>query len=747
MTEATQATLDLVDAERTHATTWFSSQGGVSREGDRCRVFIGGSLVGEFGPDDVGMRNILVVSLAADPHVHLGHLATAFAIGSETLRQLRRVHEREGLDALLARRHGGARHVKITDARRRKLEALFAQGVTIDGAIDRVGRRWGISRSAVGNAHAAWAQHAPTTPTEPTPPLAPPLPSQLPLAPRSESEGPTAPSTPSDETTAVASGESADDVPVGEPTPGARDESDRKGDPLPLAEPTAARHVQHAGAWLLLAMAAREGLYEEALARRAARVRADALRLALDALIVALGVGEPTVEGVRRLATPTAPVLLRTTRAPAATWVRRVLGRFAREGTSPFLHLAMAGRWMRAAAQGEADAAVFYVDNHLRPYTGQEVLRKGWRMQDKRAVPGASDFYVHDEDGRPVLRLHAPDNPPLTAVLSTAARFLRAALGPTQRILVAFDRGGAFPAQMEALRDEGFEFVTYERRPYTLLAASAFDGAVTLGDETFTYTDTRKNLGGGRGRVRRVAVRTPEAQQVNLLAVSSVPAEQLLAIMRGRWTQENAFKHGAARWGLNQLDGRTTVPYDPATVVPNPARRRLDRALRLVRAREGEARRQLADPTTPVSTRERAEADLAEAVAQQAELVAQRPMVPAQIALCDSEWADTLVKHDPAYKLLLDTVRITCANAESELAALVGAHLRKPAEAKRVLRNVFVAPADVAVSPSMLTVTLAPAGTRTERGAIAAMLDEVNDRCLALPGDRAGRHLRFQLQT
>lgn len=746
MREAAQATLGLVDAERTQQTTWFSSVGGVSREGDRRRVFVGGSLVGQFGPDDVGLRNVLVVSLAADPGVHLGHLANAFEITTETLRQLRRVHEREGLEALLARRHGGAHNVKITDARRRKLEALFAQDVTIDGAMARVGERWGVSRSAVGNAHATWARRTQTTPAEPTPTPSPTPPSQLPLTPRCESTETTATAAaPSDETTAP--DESADDAPDSEPTPGAMDESDRKGDPLPLAEPTSARHVQHAGAWLLLAMAAAEGLYEEAQGLRAERVRADALRLALDALIVALGTGEPTAEGVRRLATPTAPVLLRTTRAPSATWVRRVLGRFARQTTSTFLHLAMAGRWIRAAAQGEEAPAVFYVDNHLRSYTGREVLRKGWRMQDKRAVPGASDFYVHDEDGRPLLRLHAPDNPPLTDVLSPAARLLRGALGPTQKILLAFDRGGSFPVQMEALRDEGFEFVTYERRPYTLLAAGAFDHEVTLDEETFAYADTRKNLGGGRGRVRRVAVRTPEDHQVNLLAVSSLPAARLLAIMRGRWTQENAFKHGASRWGINQLDGRATAPYDPETVVPNPARRRLDRALRIARAREGEARRLLADPTTKSPKRERAEVDLAEAVAQQAELVAQRPEVPAQIALCDSELAETLVKHDPEYKLLLDTVRIACANVESELAAEVGAHLRKPAEAKRVLRNVFVAPGDVAVSPATLTVTLAPAGTRTELNAIAAMLEDVNERRLSLPGDRAGRHLRFQLQT
>ena len=741
MTEAGQATLELVDAERTLQTTWFSSVGCVYREGDRCQVFVGGSLIGEFGPDDVGLRNVLVVGLASDPRAHLGDLANAFQIGSETLRQLRKVYAAQGPEALLARRHGGAHNVKITEARRRKLEALFAQGVTIDGAMARVGSRWSVSRSAIGNVHAAWVQRAERS----TPPSATPSGPSTTAIPQLPFEAPSSPATPSSSDDAsVATTDAADAT---EPALGAMEESDDAGDPLPLAEPVSAAHVQHAGSWLLLAIVAAEGLHAEAAALRGERVRADALRLALDALIVALGIGEHTVEGARRLATPTAPVLLRATRAPSATWVRRALGRFARDAASTWLHLKMAGRWIREAAQGEESAAVFYVDNHLRHYTGQEALRMGWRMQDKRAVPGASDFYVHDEDGRPVLRLHAPDNPSLTEVLTPAAKLLRAALGKEQRIVLAFDRGGSFPAQMEALRDEGFEFVTYERRPYALLSPSAFEGRVTLDDETYAVHDTRKNLGGGRGRVRRIAVRTPDDRQVNLLAVSSLPAARLLEIMRGRWSQENAFKHGAERWGINELDGRATAPYDPATIVPNPARRRLDRALRLARAQEGDARRVLADPSTKGPRRERAETDLAEAVAQQTELVAQRPLMPSRVALSESELADTLVKHEPAYKLLIDTVRIACANAESELAALVGAHLRKPAEAKRVLRNVFVAPGDVVVSPGSVTVKLAPAGTRTELDAIAAILDDVNACRLSLPGDRAGRRVRFQLQT
>ena len=74
---------------------------------------------------------------------------------------------------------------------------------------------------------------------------------------------------------------------------------------------------------------------------------------------------------------------------------------------------------------------------------------------------------------------------------------------------------------------------------------------------------------------------------------------------------------------------------------------------------------------------------------------------------------------------MIYTVRIACANVESELAARVGAHLRKPTEAKRVLRNLFLAPGRVRVGTSTIAVDLAPATTTTEHDALSALLAEV----------------------
>jgi len=281
-------------------------------------------------------------------------------------------------------------------------------------------------------------------------------------------------------------------------------------------------------------------------------------------------------------------------------------------------------------------------------------------------------------------------------------------------------------------------------------ASTAFTERVQIEGEEYLLHESRlRNLGRGRGRVRRICVRTPEGRQINLLAVSKEPAWRLLEIMLGRWVQENGFKHGNERWGINQLDGRKVESYAPKTVIPNPARRRLDNALRLARNSEGEARRKLAHLEKSKSSRplrEKLESEIARAMAEQVELEALRPSVPKKIALCESEIAGDLVHHDSHYKTVLDTVRIACANAESDLAAVLAPHLAKPAEAKKALANLFAAPGSISVTNRAITVSLAPAGRKDELLAFCSLFDVVNLWKLTLPGDSQQRPLCFKTQ-
>ena len=95
-------------------------------------------------------------------------------------------------------------------------------------------------------------------------------------------------------------------------------------------------------------------------------------------------------------------------------------------------------------------------------------------------------------------------------------------------------------------------------------------------------------------------------------------------------------------------------------------------------------------------------------------------------------------------KTVLDTLRIACANVESDLAGKLAALLPRATEAKKTLANLFAAPGRIRVGLRTIAVDLAPAGTDLERTAFASFLDLVNREKLVLPGDDRRRRLRFR---
>ena len=612
-------------------------------------MFVGGLLLGRYSKEELGPRNVLLCLLSQDRAMHKGRLAEAFDVSVEMLRLLRQCWEREGLESVWRRRAGGSKE-KLTAQDKEQIEALFAAGVGVTEVQQRVGARLGVSLRSVERLRTAWRARQEKTPEKaPAAPLLVPARGDLggedaaavsaieEAAPTSEAVAPV------QEVMALledAAASAAAQTPPSEALAAREQAPAQTPAPLPAGEapcdeaaPVAsAAQVQHVGTWLLLCMVHALGLYGEAW-RLAQRVfPTQVLRVALDAFVMAVALGQRCVEGVRRLCTPSAPLLLRTPQAPSASWVRWRLSQFAQQQRGASWLMAMAGRYIRragATAAEQQEPAVFYIDNHLRPYRGKHTVRKGWRMQDKRAVPGCSDYYVHDEEGRPLWRINVPEHSPLTDWLLPLARRLREALGPDQRLLLCFDRAGAHPEQMAALRTEGVEFVTYERKPYPTLPSSAFGPPLRLREETVRLCEApRKNLRKGRGRVRRISVLFSNGKQINLLAVSTQPPLWLLQVMVGRWCQENSFKYAGERWGQDQLDGRRVEPYPDKALIPNPARRRLEAALRLSRAREGQALRMLASLGPSDPRRADLERDLQEARAVLEQLLALRPSVP-----------------------------------------------------------------------------------------------------------------------
>lgn len=712
-------------------TRWFCSNGAVRLRDDGVyEVTAGGYLIGTYTRREPERRNLLLIALADNPAVELGALARAFGITPERLRQIRKLASEQGVDALMVRHRLGRK--PLSAHMKKKISALFDDGLSIDQAYSKVKRS--VSRASVGRVHKEWAAKREHRAAEQS-------------AMQQEPQQQTLFSDQPDDVVVMVREESAD----------RRDRSDLRSSVI-VAGPTRSlmhledalerggSYVQHVGSWIMLAALHASGLYADAERFRSDDVDPEQLRIAIDATATTLAIGQRCVEGVRRLATPSMTTLLRSRGKPSASWTRVRLHEFAKNA-AVLLHLSAARRHARVLARNKPERLTFYIDNHLRPYTGKHVIRKGWRMQDKRVVPGCTDYYVHDAAGRPVMRLDRPMHEPLVDAVQPIGRFLQKHVGSDVPLLFVFDRAGAFPEHLAALRDASFEFVTYERKPYPLLPASAFKHTLRYGREVIRWCERpQKNLRCGRGRVRRISLLMTDGAQINLLAVSTAAAPELILALLHRWArQENQFKHGNERWGINQLDGRRVEPYPEDSVIPNPARRRLELDLRDARFDEAEALRELAHLPREHRRRERLEQVASDAYARQCELEARRAHVPKRAPLRETELTRRLRLHPGRYKLVVDTIRNALANIETNLATELAPHLTKPREAKKTLATLLTAPGQVRVTTDSIRVVLRPAGTRREYRAFAALLRRINARRLTLPGDAAARRLRFRI--
>ena len=696
-------------------------------------MYVGAGFVGRFEVGNTAMRNLLLVTVASHEGVVFEDLAVAFGMGSETVRMIRRLHEAEGLMAVVSRRYGSGGAYRVTPMVKANVLRLFGSGLSqaevrrklkgalSAGTLNKLHKDWRATLSAVAETGMAAPQSELSLSVEPQVPVAPDA--ALPAL-----EG--AIEAKRDESGYVTRASNAGDV---------------DGRALTVDGPVSQRQVRFLGAWLLVAMTARLGLHTALVSDEAKGGASKALSLAVTAVTVALGIGEACVEGVRRLAHQSAAALLLAVRAPSPTWVRKMLGAAAAKGQGFFIHARLSGGLMRDAASRGADVAVFYVDNHLRPYRGFRRLLYGWRMQDKRPMPGTTDLHVHAADGRPLYRIATRAHDSLGKLLLPVAELIRIAVGKRQRILLAFDRAASYGEALAALRDADFEFVVYEKKPYRLLPSKYFKEKLSLDGESLRWCESHANLGKGRGRVRRICVRLPDGHQLNLLANSTEPAASLITIMTGRWNQENAFHHGVRRWGLNQLDGRTFNAFDADEVISNPERRRLDATLVTLREVEGQLHRKLLR-VTRFELLETLEGELAKNLEQQRCVEELRSGLPTHCSVEEAGLHGELMRHDDEYKALVDTIRAACINAEAALAAELAPAMSRPSEAKRLLRNFFSASGDLHLKRDSIEVVLDVAANDEERSALKSFCSAVNHLKLSHPGDSAARPLRFRTQ-
>jgi Transposase protein len=503
---------------------------------------------------------------------------------------------------------------------------------------------------------------------------------------------------------------------------------------------------RYAGAMLLHAYPGQAG---EILPEASGDARDAAL---LSAVSMCFALGAATAEQVKHLAPAEAGPLAGLAALPSLRTLRPALAAIADAADPLKLQAAFAAAMLAASPQ---TSGVYYVDDHFVPYAGAKPVGKGWNNKRGRAEKGRADTHVTTHDGRAVCFVTGEPSG-LSVTLPKALAELKKTVPAGTRIMLGFDRGGAYPAVFARCREQGVHWVTYRRAPLAAPAMLPVLTVITVNGRTRTtaWTDEEVQLK-DYGEARQITLF--EHGRVVLQVLTSdfeaCPAA-LLGWLKPRWREENYLKYAAAHYGIDAICDYAADIQANTKITDNPARKDANAAVReseknLAAAQRGLAV-MLADPAiTPAVKNARlipaAEREIAAARHQLGAAKKARDGIPAKLPASQIDPQAQVALLRTGRRGLQMVLRLLAHNAEHWLSGQLNAYLRDDDEYRAITRQTIIrgTAGHIAFAPETITVTLQrPAEPRVAR-ALALLTDQINAVPPRMPGDT--RPITYQL--
>lgn len=457
-------------------------------------------------------------------------------------------------------------------------------------------------------------------------------------------------------------------------------------------------------------------------------------------------------------------------RAPEVKTVRRKFSRMAamKQGRRLMDRLAQ-----RRIDQDRGRIAFLYVDGHVREYHGKAPLSKAKKAQRQVATPAATDTWVNDADGEPLLVVTSEMNAALTQILEPILQEVKRLVPEGRRITVIFDRGGYSPKLFARLIDGGFDVMTYRKGKSRKLPHTRFqqrrrkiDGkwvSYWLYDRPRVrvgplHPKRKKSTQGQSPRylwMREVRVLRDDDRQTPILTNrTDLQAVEVAYRMFNRWRQENFFKYMAEEFALDALVEYGVDEVSVELDRPNPEWTKVDKRLRKAKAEvtrlEAELGAEAAsnqEGTRPTMRGFKiAHATLGKrlqrAKTRVQRLYEKRKAMPKRIAASDLATLKT------EKKLIADSLKMTAYQVETELLGMLEDHYaRCDDEGRTLLHSVFQSSARLEVNDGELRVTIAAQSSPHRTQALAALCEQLNAKTPHFPGTELRLHLVVEPQS
>lgn len=275
-------------------------------------------------------------------------------------------------------------------------------------------------------------------------------------------------------------------------------------------------------------------------------------------------------------------ILLGAASTPCCETVRRNLPLLAAADLPQFTAESVAHSLVE---HGYVQLGLMYTDGHFVPYTGKADVAKGWWPQHQGVHKGFEQFWVNDQQGRPLLcELHQVFAyfPNIIPDLVKQVQQLASDHNIDQELIFCFDRGAYCGRLFGELDQLGIGWITL-RKYAEQQDRSAFDNELTITDSTgrerhLLYCTGTTSIKDYRDDVQSVwYYDQAQDQQMQLITNLNIIYPHLwdaafgLNVYVGRWKEENFFRHGGATFNIDNLMGHHFGDMEDLDYeVPNP---------------------------------------------------------------------------------------------------------------------------------------------------------------------------------
>lgn len=404
--------------------------------------------------------------------------------------------------------------------------------------------------------------------------------------------------------------------------------------------------------------------------------------------------------------------------------------------------------------------AFLYADGHVREYHGKYQLGRAKKPQRQVVTRAATDTWVHDANGEPLLVVTSEMNAKLTQVLEPILDDVKRLVPKERRITVIFDRGGFSAKLFQRLIEKGVDVITYRKGKTRKMPISMFQRQRQKIDGQWREYELcdRPRVRVGRLRskgkkdqdkpqylwMREVRVLRDDGRQTPILTNrTDLQAVEVPYRTFRRWRQEIYHKYMMAEFALDALVEYGAEEVSGVLDRPNPKWARLSRRLKIAKAEVKRLRAELgaAVAENEESTRRtmrgfkiahaELRAQLEQAEARVRRLFERRKKVPRRIPADDLE---TLKKEK---KLIADAIKMAAYQVETELLGMLQEYYPRTAdEGRTLLTTAFQSPAQIEVTNNELRITIASQASPHRTAALASLCRDLDALGAYFPGTR-----------